>query len=224
MQQKNNKPILAIETSSDVCGAAIFYNTEKYSEINLKLKNVHSEKLMEIIQQQLEINKIELMDLSSIAVSAGPGSFTGLRIGMSAAKGLAFGAGLPIISVPTFEAFALQVSGYMHTGSEFIIVTKVNVDEVYYARFLNKDETYLMIDDLQVIPKEQLKFKITNNILVFGNVINENYTVNNRIISAPNASSIGKWAYLFGKDLLNYNFDFLEPNYLKNFVVKTKGE
>lgn len=224
MHQKNDKPILAIETSSDVCGAAIYYNTERYSEINLKLKNVHSEKLMEIIQQQLETNKIELSDLSSIAVSSGPGSFTGLRIGMSAAKGLAFGAGLPIISVPTFEAFALQISTYLHPGSEFILASRVNVDEVYYAKFLIEEVNYIMIEDLQVIPKEQLKFKITNNILVFGNVIIDNYNTKNRIISAPNASSIGKWAYLFGKDLLNYNFDFLEPNYLKNFVVKTKGE
>lgn len=224
MYKNNNKPILAIETSSDICSASIFYDNTKYSEVNLKLKNIHSEKLLEIIEQLLKINHINLGDLMCIAVSSGPGSFTGLRIGMSAAKGLAFGAHLPIISVPTFEASALQVSEYLPLGTEFIIATRVNIDEVYYAKFLSSGKEISQIDELSVMNKDQLNLKIGGSEFIYGNVILDGAKINIRSFSCPGASYIAKWAYLFGKDLLNYNFDFLEPNYLKNFVVKTKGE
>ena len=104
------KPILAIETSETICSAALYYSNEKYFASAIKLKHSHSEKLFEIIEflfQQAEINRDEI---SSIAVSGGPGSFTGLRIGMAAAKGIANGTGVPLIIVPTFEALAYQLS------------------------------------------------------------------------------------------------------------------
>jgi len=209
------KPILAIETSNEICGAAILFNEEKFAETNLKIKHIHSEKILEVVESVLKITNIKLNDCKAIAVSSGPGSFTGLRIGMSTAKGLAFGANLPIIPVPTFDALAFQISKSIPENSGFIIANRVNLEELYYAKFIKQNNNYNFVDELQVIHKEELESKKENEILIFGNAEG---TIHN--FSSPNASSIAKWAYLFGKDLLNYNFDFLEPNYLKNFVTK----
>ncbi len=126
--------MLAIETSGSVCGVCLFYSDEKYFSSSINLKHSHSEKIFEITKNLFRIAGIQSRDLDSIAVSEGPGSFTGLRIGFSAAKGIAHGANLSIISVPTFEAFAYQLSFILENNADFIISSKVNNDEVFFTR------------------------------------------------------------------------------------------
>ncbi len=102
--------ILCIETASTNCSVAI----GKEGEI-LSLKEdyssdySHAERLHIFIQEILKENNIDQKDLSAIAVSKGPGSYTGLRIGVSAAKGLCFALDLPLISISTLTALAWQV-------------------------------------------------------------------------------------------------------------------
>ncbi|MGE5351247.1 MAG: tRNA (adenosine(37)-N6)-threonylcarbamoyltransferase complex dimerization subunit type 1 TsaB [Acidobacteriota bacterium] len=217
MKISENKPILSLETSGELCSAAVYFNDSKYTEINLMLKHVHSEKLLDVVDDVLKSAGILLKEVQALAVSSGPGSFTGLRIGMSAAKGLAIGAGLPIIPVPTFEALALQASSYLPEGAKFIIANKVNIEELYYAKFLSTEEGYEFIEPLQVIYKGNLAEKLIDSSILFGNAVK----VGNKMpVSSPSASLIAKWAYLFGKDLLTYDFDFLEPAYLKNFIIR----
>ena len=216
-----SKPILSIETSGEVCGASVFFDMNKFFEININEKNVHSEKIFEVIKSVLNLSGIKLNEVGAIAVSSGPGSFTGLRIGMSAAKGLAFGSHNPIIPVPTFEALALQISSLISCDMKFAICNKVNNEEVYLGSFLSLDNNYKILDNIKVIRTDQLEKKLKNLNLIFGNVKNEDEFQNlHKNISVPSAVFISKWAYLFGKDLLTFNYDFLEPNYLKNFIVR----
>ena len=137
------KPILAIETSEAICSAALYFSTDKYYASSIKLKHSHSEKLFETIDFLFHQAEIERNQISSVAVSGGPGSFTGLRIGMAAAKGIARGTGVPLIVVPTFEALAYQLSSYISDSKEFIIANKVNKDEVYYSKFKITNNTYI---------------------------------------------------------------------------------
>ena len=95
-----DKPIMAIETSESLCSTAVYFSDKKYFQSVLRDKHSHAEKLMGSIEHTLNAAEITVRELGAIAVSSGPGSFTGLRIGMSAAKGLALGAGLAIIAVP----------------------------------------------------------------------------------------------------------------------------
>ena len=97
----NKLPILSIETSQNCCGACVYFNENKFFEMSVNSKFSHAEKIFEIIDTVIKSSGVALHDLGAIAVSSGPGSFTGLRIGMSAAKGVGFGASLPIIAVPT---------------------------------------------------------------------------------------------------------------------------
>ncbi len=147
-------------------------------------------------------------------MSAGPGSFTGLRIGMSTAKGLAFGASLPIAPIPTFEAMAFQLTDFLNEGTEFIIANKVNSEEAYFAGFQIKGNNYIFADDLTIIDSQKLE-KEAKNKLIFGNAVKSKDG-----FTAPSAKYIAKWCEKFGNGLLTLDYDFLEPNYLKDFIIK----
>lgn len=216
------KPILAIETSETICSAALYYSTKKYFASAINLKHSHSEKLFEIIEflfQQAGINRDEI---SSVAVSGGPGSFTGLRIGMAAAKGIASGTGVPLIVVPTFEALAYQLSSCISDNTEFIIANKVNKDEIYYSKFKIKSNSYIFVNELTILANEEFVNK-SIGIKVFGSasyLLEENK--NDSLISSPSAEYVAEWALKFGEKNSTFDYDYIEPLYLKNFIVKMR--
>jgi tRNA threonylcarbamoyladenosine biosynthesis protein TsaB len=210
------KPILAIETSGNLCSVCSYFNPNKYFELNINLKHSHSESLFNLTDSVINLAGTELKDYDAIAVSSGPGSFTGLRIGLSAAKGLALGAGLPVIPVPTFDALAAYLSGNLSEGAEFAIAVKVNTLEIYYARFYVKANNYEFIENLHIITYEEF-LRQERDLLVFGNAQSLKEGIR---ISEPPASAIGRWAQIRGNKVTDY--DFLEPNYMKNFITKEK--
>ncbi len=206
-------PLLAIETSEKLCGVSFLLNQEEYYSAKIYLPHSHSEKLFELIETLRDNSNIKLNEIKSVAVSAGPGSFTGLRIGMAAAKGIAAGLKIPIITVPTFEALAYQLSQILPEGQKFIIANKVNRDDAYFAKFHVKSNNYIFEEELKILPISEIKTK--DKELLFGN-ISENP---NKIVS-PEPELVALWALLFGKKNIVYDFDFLEPNYIKDFIVK----
>ena len=98
--------ILAIETSTPVCGAALVQTGRLLAEINVQTGNTHSERLMPQLERLFLLAGADRAELAALAVSIGPGSFTGLRIGLTTAKTLAYAWGKPIVGVPTLEALA----------------------------------------------------------------------------------------------------------------------
>ena len=217
-----NKPILSIETSGSICSTSLFFSDEKYFLSSISLKNSHSEKLFNQLEFLFHQAEIERHDISSVAVSGGPGSFTGLRIGMAAAKGIALGVNVPIVNVPTFEALAYQLSSNLEEGSEFIIANKVNKDEVYYAKFQIRANNYIFTEDLTILPNGDFINKAIN-IKTFGDAIRQLEKIKNKhIFNSPSALWIAKWALKFGRKKLIYDFDYLEPYYIKNFQVKER--
>jgi tRNA threonylcarbamoyladenosine biosynthesis protein TsaB len=233
----NDKPVLSIETSEILCGACVYFHDDKYFEASIQFKNIHAEKLFETIDYVIKTAGIEAKDLRAVAVSAGPGSFTGLRIGMSAAKGIAFGLSLPVIPVPTFEALALQVSAQLPDGTIFAIANKVNVEEIYCSKFQRvsnlKDRgiNYIFVEKLKIINLSDFQ-DFSKDCITFGNVNPESAGKtagqsinirNSRIgLTAPSPVFVAKWADISGAELLTTNYDYLEPNYLKNFIVREK--
>jgi tRNA threonylcarbamoyladenosine biosynthesis protein TsaB len=211
-------PILAIETSDSICGVCVFFDDNKYFSSKLLLKHSHSEKLFELIQMTLKEAEVNLDEIKSIAVSEGPGSFTGLRIGMAAAKGIAQASSKPIIPVPTFKALALQISNYLPLNSSFIILNKVGKDEMYFGKFQIKGNNHIFQEELKIIQNNQLS-SLSDKTLIFGNIVDKE---NINPISAPDPENIAKWAVKFGADKKVIDIDYLEPNYLKEFLVKEK--
>lgn len=214
----DNKPILAIETSENLCGVSLYFSEKEYYSSTINLKHSHSEKLFEIIQFLFSTANIGNEEINAIAVSAGPGSFTGLRIGMAAAKGIATGAGVPIYIVPTFEALAYQLSFELENGSTFIIANKVNKDEVYYAKFQIKSNNYIFVEELTILTNIEFGRK-AKGVKVFGNALDSGF---NKSLCSPSPEFIAKWALKFGKDNMIYDYDYIEPLYLKTFTVKMR--
>ncbi len=219
----NILPTLAIETSDIICGACVYFDDEKYFSSKILLKHSHSEKLFENIDSVMKQAGVDFRDIKSLSVSAGPGSFTGLRIGMAAAKGIAQASSIPIIPVPTFEALALQISHFLPTNSTFIISNRVGRDELYFAKFQIKGNNHIFQEELKIIPNSELE-SLSKGNFIFGNAF-ENKIIESgkrETISAPNPEFIAKWAALNGNDKITMGIDFLEPNYLKDFIVKEK--
>ncbi|MBE6806464.1 MAG: tRNA (adenosine(37)-N6)-threonylcarbamoyltransferase complex dimerization subunit type 1 TsaB [Ruminococcaceae bacterium] len=102
--------ILAVDTSAKPVSCAIAQDQRILGSFYVNNGLTHSQTLMPMIQHLLEITGLTVNQLDAVAVNAGPGSFTGVRIGVSAVKGLAFTDNLPCVSVSTLEAMAVQVS------------------------------------------------------------------------------------------------------------------
>ncbi|MEK7702984.1 MAG: tRNA (adenosine(37)-N6)-threonylcarbamoyltransferase complex dimerization subunit type 1 TsaB [Nitrospirota bacterium] len=124
--------VLGIETSTHFCGVAILDETRLIGEYRVVLKLKHAERLLPLIDMLLKESETRLSDLSAIAVSIGPGSFTGLRAGVATAKGLAIGSHLPLIAISTLEAMAAVFS---HCELTIVSVIPSRKDEVYWAAF-----------------------------------------------------------------------------------------
>src|SRR4030066_1575979 len=99
--------ILAIETATVAGSIAIVDDSAGLiGEVRMDVKVVHAERLMPSIEWLLKASGIQINDIDAYAVSIGPGSFTGLRIGLSTAKGFSYATGKPVVPVPTLDAFA----------------------------------------------------------------------------------------------------------------------
>src|SRR4030066_249418 len=102
--------VIAIETATMAGSVAIVDDARVISEITLNARATHSEKLMVAIDRLLGDSGLAIDDMDGVAVSIGPGSFTGLRIGLSAAKGLSYASGKPLIGIPTLDAPGLNMN------------------------------------------------------------------------------------------------------------------
>lgn len=103
--------ILGIDSSGMVAGVAIIDEDITIAEYNVNYKKTHSETLLPMLDQIISMTSTELSEVDAIAIAAGPGSFTGLRIGSATAKGLGMAIEKPIISVPTCHALAYNMYG-----------------------------------------------------------------------------------------------------------------
>ncbi|MCI8770377.1 MAG: tRNA (adenosine(37)-N6)-threonylcarbamoyltransferase complex dimerization subunit type 1 TsaB [Lachnospiraceae bacterium] len=104
--------ILGIDSSGLTASAAIVSGDMLAAEFTVNNKQTHSQTLLPMIDQVVKMSGIALEEIDGIAVAAGPGSFTGLRIGSSTAKGMALALDKPIISVPTLEGLAYRMAGF----------------------------------------------------------------------------------------------------------------
>lgn len=129
--------ILAIETASNVCGVALVFGDKVVQEVSINEKYVHAEMLMRQVDTVLEQSHCRFEQVDGIAVSIGPGSFTGLRIGLSVAKGLSFAWDKRLVPVPTLFALARKATdaGVAKDGDHILAALDARRDEVYAQFF-----------------------------------------------------------------------------------------
>ncbi|MDQ7041037.1 MAG: tRNA (adenosine(37)-N6)-threonylcarbamoyltransferase complex dimerization subunit type 1 TsaB [Rhodothermus sp.] len=130
------KPLLlALETATDVCSVALFADEILCFEVILQRGRVHAEQLVPLIANALERCERQATELDAVVVSMGPGSYTGLRVGVSTAKGLAEATGAALIGVPTLEALAASVTPYAAPRDIVIPLLNSRRTEVYTAAY-----------------------------------------------------------------------------------------
>ena len=215
--------ILCLETSTTNCSVALSVNG---SVIALKEDNSnqfsHAERLHVFIESILTENKVDKSNLDAIAISKGPGSYTGLRIGVSAAKGLCFALEIPLISIPTLEILANQVqidkgfvipmldarrmevySSVFNNDIIEIRETRAEVlDQDSFVEFLNKDEVFFIGNGIE-------KFKPI--------CLHKNATfIENKMPSSNQMAIIAEAKY---KKSDIEDVAYFEPYYLKDFFT-----
>jgi tRNA threonylcarbamoyladenosine biosynthesis protein TsaB len=140
--------LLALETATDVCGAALSRDDAVVAEAHLHRPRVHARHLTPLIEDVLRHADVAADALDAIAVSMGPGSYTGLRIGVSTAKGWAAAVGAELVGVPTLEALAARAGPAAQPGDVACALLDARRDEVYAAAYrVGPDEV-----DLQAGP------------------------------------------------------------------------
>lgn len=124
--------ILSLDTTAEVCTAAICDDKRLIAEMTVNTGNTHSQTLLPVVEQLLKISETSFDDIDCYACSTGPGSFTGVRIGVATVKGIAYGKNKPCISVSTLEALAYNLIGF-----DGIICPVMNArrNQVYNALF-----------------------------------------------------------------------------------------
>jgi tRNA threonylcarbamoyladenosine biosynthesis protein TsaB len=143
--------VLGIESSTTQGGVAIVGEDRMLCEAILNVEVTHSERLLPAVDRALGEARITLGALGGIAVSIGPGSFTGLRIGLSTAKGLAYATGLPLVGVPTLEAMAWTLPA---ARWQICPVLDARKQEVYAALFQHdRDGLRRVSEDMAIAPE-----------------------------------------------------------------------
>jgi len=104
--------VLAVDSATGVAGVAVAEDDRLIAEFFLNINKAHSQRLMPMVAQTLQEAVLELGDLDGLAVTIGPGSFTGLRIGLATVKGLSLTTGLPLVGVPTLDVLARNGMGW----------------------------------------------------------------------------------------------------------------
>lgn len=161
------RPLLAIECAT-MCGSvALVSGGRCLAEYSLDVPGTHSQRLLKQLERIREDVGVEWRELAGLAVSLGPGSFTGLRIGLSMAKGLALGVGLPLLGVSTLDGLARQVVAA--PGTKVCALLDARKQEVYAALYeCGEDGRPVRTGADQVLRPELLADQLAGQVLLVG--------------------------------------------------------
>ena len=226
--------ILNIETSTEVCSVNVSENGNLLFEKESREGLNHSELLTVFIEELFNENNLVINSLDAVAVSKGPGSYTGLRIGVSVAKGLCYALGKPLIGIGTLEAMGIYTSQnaenyFPEASTEKNLLFCPMIDarrmEVYTALYNTKGEVVEPVS-AKIIDDNSFSTQLQDNkILFFGNGARKC----KEALNHPNALFLGpeKASARFMQKLAveKYNKNifedvaYFEPFYLKNFIA-----
>lgn len=221
--------ILSIETSSKICSVAIHNENGILTSAEVHIKQSHASKLGPLIEQCINVSDITWSDVQAVAVSSGPGSYTGLRIGISTAKGLCYALGIPLIAIGTLELLAFQMSKQI---SDRMLCPMIDARrmEVYCMIVDNELKEVTKVESKVITEDSFSEILMKSKIVFFGDGASKCREVvkspNAYFVDDvyPNAAQLGFIAHeKFSKgqteDLVNF-----EPVYLKEFMIKTSSK
>jgi tRNA threonylcarbamoyladenosine biosynthesis protein TsaB len=216
--------ILSIETATQVCSVALHDQGKLASCQSLYIAKSHSESLLPMVEHLLKISHCTKKDLAAIAISEGPGSYTGLRIGTATAKGLCYALEIPLIAVNTLEAMAYGVQLFNYRKALLCPMIDARRMEVYC---LMMDPTGLILEDTQPCVIDSYSFQDWlnhNTIIFFGDgstkckpILGEHQNAIFWDHIYPSAQYMGSLAYSRFQEASFVSLAAFEPLYLKPF-------
>lgn len=141
--------ILALDTATENCSVALLTDDGIYFRSEVAPRD-HTKKILPMVDDVLKEAGLTLNELDALAFGRGPGSFTGVRIGIGIAQGLAFGADLPMIGISTLEAMAQGVYR-MHGESGVAAAIDARMSEIYWGRFLRQEDGSWLAKDAECV-------------------------------------------------------------------------
>ncbi|QQL50616.1 tRNA (adenosine(37)-N6)-threonylcarbamoyltransferase complex dimerization subunit type 1 TsaB [Mucilaginibacter ginkgonis] len=222
--------ILQIETATTVCSVALAKDGNVLAVKEMNERNVHAEKITLFIQDVLQQAKHTLADIAAVAVSKGPGSYTGLRIGVSAAKGLCFALDKPLIAINTLDAMAAGALVFNDQFSADAILCPM-IDarrmEVYTALY-DSDALPVKPTSAKIIDENSFADVRDHQLVIFGDgaLKCKDVLINHNVLwlsdfenSATQLTAIALQKYQNGafEDIA-----YFEPYYLKEFITTAR--
>lgn len=215
--------ILSIETSTSICSVAIHEQGELIALAEIKEPGAHAEKLLLLVDELFEKAGLSFGDLDAVAVSQGPGSYTGLRIGVSTAKGIAYALEIPLIGINTLQAMA--ASQPVAPGDYVVAVLDARRKEVYTQTFGDS------LQELSPIEAVVLEEGVFASILEKGRVyfVGDGVEKVKEEVKSTNALFIADWAISLSAKNMGVlasekharqeweDLAYFVPNYLKEF-------
>ena len=211
--------ILCIDTSSKLCGVGIFENEKLIDKIELNNGLTHSETLMPILKQILEKNSLVLKDFDLIAVDIGPGSFTGIRIGVATAKAFSDSLTIPCVGIDSLEILAYQIK------EPSIICSAIDCknDNCYFALYELRNNEYVILEAPSAKTKQEvtdlLDSKYSNKEIKFvGDAFSSKSLFNHLSVENLNLAALQK----FTRN--NFHGEEILPLYLKKSQAERQLE
>jgi len=226
--------ILAIEAATKICSIAVMDDGILLGETSLFVPQVHAERLVVMIDDILKNLKFTYHDLDAVAFSSGPGSFTGLRIGLSVAKGIAFGQNKNLIAVPTLEAVARTARHFADHDTTIVPILHARANEFYYSSFMLEQLEMRLLTETRVAEAETIAAGFPHETLFVGEgvvefsklvlhkaegferVKRESFRLENVPASAKEVAAIAFTKFKLGEFV---NLRTSVPMYIKDFIA-----
>ena len=214
----DNNTILAIETSSNICGISFIENGTFIDSVDEEKSKQHAEVLPQLYKKLQSKTNFSLSNIDALAVSIGPGSFTGLRIGLSFTKGLAFSKNLPIIPISTMMALAYNSRKFLPT----LGIIHSHAKRVFYQKIRWMNTVPYPDGDIKVAEWDRFVDKLDQAENIFQLNCEKLDKSSDCISTSLSSSSIGILANInYNELVIDQPYD-LVPNYVSPFIVHKK--
>lgn len=226
--------ILGIDTSTMAANVAVLEDDKLICEYTINTKKTHSQKLMPMIENMLKISDIKIKDIDAIGICVGPGSFTGLRIGMATAKAMAHVNNIPLIGVNSLEILGSNIE---FSNKKICAILDAQRNQVYTCKYIFEDNKSKVLEEISIKPIDDLleELQATGEEWVIVGEAVYKYKEKIEVISNINISSpsnhITKASSLcvLAKDKLEQNIDVhncydINPMYIRKSQAEEQYE
>lgn len=152
--------ILGIDTSTMAANVAVLEDDKLICEYTINTKKTHSQKLMPMIENMLKLSDLDIKEIDAIAICVGPGSFTGLRIGMATAKAMAHVNNIPLIGVNSLEILGANMD---LCNRNICSILDAQRNQVYMNKYILKDDKITELEEISIKPIDELLEEISSS-------------------------------------------------------------